>query len=181
MRLPEPRGFELINRYLLPHEHAVIRLRQHTAFLISPLAAALGTVLGAIAVSAVGEGGKAPVIIVWLLAAFLVIRFALTAYTWSIQYIVITRNRLLLISGLGRRTVKMLPLPKLAEMTFDRSFGGRVMGYGTFIIESAGQTQLTIGYIVYSEQLYLEISAMLFHEADEPEEPEGLDQDDDPD
>ena len=35
----------------------------------------------------------------------------------------------------------MMPLNKVTDMSFQRSFPGRLMGYGEFIVESAGQNQ----------------------------------------
>jgi len=165
-----------IDRYLLPSEVHVVRLRQHPAFLIPPLAGTLGALLAAIAISAIREGNKSPQIIVWILTLFLLIRFVFTAAAWFVQYIVITEERLLLISGLKTRTVKMIPLPKLKEMTFERSLAGRIMKFGSFIIESGGQIQLTLGYIVYSEQLYLEICSTIFPQLAYNEDTERIDE-----
>ena len=53
-------------------------------------------------------------------------------------------------------------------MTFQRSFLGRMLGYGTFILESAGQDQAlsTVDHIPYPEQLYLEVCALIFPSKD---------------
>jgi len=58
----------------------------------------------------------------------------------------------------------MMPLVKVTDMTFQRSFLGRLFGYGTFILESAGQDQAlsTVDYIPYPEQLYLEVCSLIF-------------------
>jgi hypothetical protein len=49
-------------------------------------------------------------------------------------------------------------------MSFRRSFPGRLLGYGEFIVESAGQDQAlrNVEFIPYPEQLYLLICGMLF-------------------
>jgi hypothetical protein len=62
----------------------------------------------------------------------------------------------------------MMPLAKVTDMTFQRSFLGRVFGYGTFILESAGQDQALsrVDFIPYPEQLYLEVCALLFPSKD---------------
>ena len=58
----------------------------------------------------------------------------------------------------------MMPLSKVTDMSFRRSFAGRIFGYGEFIVESAGQDQALsrIDHIPYPEQLYLEVCGMLF-------------------
>ena len=76
---------------------------------------------------------------------------------WAVDYFVVTSHRFILTSGLFNRKVAMMPLVKVTDMTFQRSFLGRILGYGTFILESAGQDQAlsTVDYIPYPEQLYL--------------------------
>jgi hypothetical protein len=58
----------------------------------------------------------------------------------------------------------MMPLTKVTDMSFRRSFGGRMLGYGEFVVESAGQDQAlrNIDHIPYPEQLYLLICGMIF-------------------
>jgi len=53
-------------------------------------------------------------------------------------------------------------------MTFRQSFLGRILGYGTFILESAGQDQAlsNVDFIPYPEQLYLEVCELLFPNQD---------------
>ena len=40
--------------------------------------------------------------------------------------------------------------------------GRRIFGFGTFTIESAGNTHAVINYVPYPEQIYLEIFGALF-------------------
>ena len=90
------------------------------------------------------------------------------AATWSIEYFVVTSQRMILTSGLLTRKVAMMPLNKVTDMSFQRSLGGRLFGYGEFILESAGQDQAlrNIPYIPYPEQLYLEVCDLLFPSKD---------------
>ena len=76
----------------------------------------------------------------------------------------VTSHRFIETSGLLSRKVAMMPLAKVTDMTFERSALGRLLGYGTFILESAGQDQALsrVDYIPYPEQLYLEVCALLF-------------------
>ena len=57
-----------------------------------------------------------------------------------------------------------MPLSKVTDMSFQRSFGGRILGYGELIVESAGQNQALdrVPYIPYPEQLYLLVCGILF-------------------
>ena len=83
---------------------------------------------------------------------------------WSVDYFVVTSERLLLTRGFLTRRVNMMPLTKVTDMSFKRSFPGRLLGYGEFIVESAGQDQAlrNVEFIPYPEQLYLLICGMLF-------------------
>jgi hypothetical protein len=49
-------------------------------------------------------------------------------------------------------------------MRFERSAIARVLGYGTFIVESAGQDQALsrIDHLPYPEQLYIEVCGLIF-------------------
>ncbi len=58
----------------------------------------------------------------------------------------------------------MMPLTRVTDMSFRRSALGRLLGYGEFIVESAGQEQAlrTINFLPYPEQLYLEVCGLVF-------------------
>jgi hypothetical protein len=60
--------------------------------------------------------------------------------------------------------VLMMPLKKVTDMSFERSALGRLLGYGKFILESAGQDQAltSVDHVPYPEQLYLEICRLIF-------------------
>src|SRR5216683_591544 len=79
-------------------------------------------------------------------------------------YFTVTDNRMILVSGFVVRKVAMMPLTRVTDMSFRRSAMGRLLGYGEFIIESAGQEQAlrTINFLPYPEQLYLEICGLVF-------------------
>jgi hypothetical protein len=83
---------------------------------------------------------------------------------WFQNYFVVTSQRMLLTSGLVTRKVAMMPLVKVTDMSFQRNFQGRLLGYGTFILESAGQDQALriVDHLPYPEQLYLEVCGLIF-------------------
>ena len=102
--------------------------------------------------------------VIWIAWAVLLVRLIWKAINWAVDYFVITTERLLLTTGLLTRKVAMMPLSKVTDMSFQRSFGGRILGYGELIVESAGQNQALdhVPYIPYPEQLYLLVCGMLF-------------------
>jgi membrane protein YdbS with pleckstrin-like domain len=152
-----------INKYLLPREVQVATVRQHPAVLISPSAQALGGLLVAGVLNATLVHGVLAVIM-WAAWLVLLLRLIWKAVNWSVDYFVVTTERLLLTTGFLTRNVNMMPLTKVTDMSFKRTFPGRLLGYGEFIVESAGQDQAlrNVGFIPYPEQLYLLICGMLF-------------------
>ena len=96
------------------------------------------------------------------------LRLLRAASNWSVDYFVITSRRFIETSGLFARNVAMMPMVKVTDMTFHQSFLGRIFGYGTFILESAGQDQAlsNVDFIPYPEQLYLEVCELLFPNQD---------------
>src|ERR1700722_7203147 len=160
-----PRGPVAVSKYLLPREVQVATVRQHPAVLLSAGSQALAGLLIAGVLSATVLRSSHPLLaIVWVAWAFLLLRLIWKAINWAVDYFVITTERLLLTTGLLTRKVAMMPLSKVTDMSFQRSFGGRLLGYGELIVESAGQNQALdhVPYIPYPEQLYLLVCGMLF-------------------
>jgi len=60
--------------------------------------------------------------------------------------------------------VAMMPVTKVTDLTYERSLGGRMFGYGTLIVESAGQIQALnkIEYLPRPEEVYDAISELVF-------------------
>jgi hypothetical protein len=169
-----------INKYLLPREVQVATVRQHPAVLIAPSAQALGGLLvaGLLTATVVRDGLLAAII--WILWGVLLLRLIWKSFNWSVDYFVVTTERLLLTTGFLTRKVAMMPLTKVTDMSFQRTFPGRLLGYGEFIVESAGQDQAlrNVEYIPYPEQLYLLICGMLFpSSADDSEDGDSLTKD----
>ena len=167
MRLPTrgATGPAAVNRYLLPNEHQVITVRRHPAVLIGPSALALAGLLVAGVLTATVLHGNEPLItVVWIAWVVLFGRMIWKAINWAVDFFVVTSHRILLTSGVLTRKVAMMPITKVTDMSFQRTFAGRLLGFGEFIVESAGQDQAlrNIDHIPYPEQLYLEVCGMLF-------------------
>jgi membrane protein YdbS with pleckstrin-like domain len=167
MRIPTrgPAGPASVSRYLLPNEEQVITVRRHPAVLIGPSVLALAGLLAAAVLSAtVLHSNGILAAVVWLAWLVLFVRLIWKAINWAVDFFVVTSHRILLISGVLTRKIAMMPLSKVTDMSFQRTFAGRTLGFGDFIVESAGQDQAlrTIDHIPYPEQLYLEVCGMLF-------------------
>lgn len=167
MRLiaPSKSGPASVNKYLLPRENQVITVRKHPAVLIGPIAITLAVVLAALVLGSTVLLHVAHAWLVLLIICAITLGYlGFKAWEWAEDYFVVTSQRLLEASGTFTRKVAMMPLTKVTDMSFQRSQSGRLFGYGTFILESAGQDQALrrIDHVPYPEQLYLEIMNLIF-------------------
>ena len=153
-----------IYRVLLPHERRVITVRFHPAVLIKPVALALAGLAVAGLLSTITRLDGAILLVIWLAWLILLIRLLYKIYVWLEDYFVVTSQRLLLAHWRQSGNLfNMMPLTKVTDMRFERSAMGRLLGYGTFIVESAGQDQALrkIDHLPYPEQLYLEVCGLI--------------------
>lgn len=170
MTRPEPleelpsRASKDVEKYLLPDETAVVATRRHWAVLIEPTVKFLPVFVA---------GG-------WLLlfdpdnrvtssAGLLVILGALVYYglrvgEWWMRHFIVSTRRVLLTSGVIVRTVTLLPLRRITDLTWKETLLGQVLGFGTFRFESAGQQQALseITFLPGADVLYRRVSGLLF-------------------
>jgi membrane protein YdbS with pleckstrin-like domain len=154
-----------VNKYLLPHEHQVITVRKHPAVLLKPIVVTLiGLVIAAVISTTIARHAAAVVGFVWIAWVVVLLWLAFKVWEWSQDYFIVTSRRMLLATGVITRKVAMMPLVKVTDMSFQRSTLGRLLGYGEFILESAGQEQAlrVVDHLPYPEQLYLEVCGLIF-------------------
>lgn len=156
-----------VYKHLLPHERQVITVRFHPAVLIRPVAEVLGGLaLAGLLSTTIARGNGTFLLVIWIAWLLLVGRLLYLVWCWLEDYFVVTSQRLLLATGILTRNVNMMPLSKVTDMSFRRSAMGRLLGYGEFIVESAGQDQALrrIDHLPYPEQLYLEVCGLIFRD-----------------
>ncbi|MBX6766198.1 MAG: PH domain-containing protein [Actinomadura rubrobrunea] len=152
-------GSKTVGRYLMSHEQRVIAVRGHPAVLLPALLLVVGGLIGCGLVSAVFG-----VAWIWLLWPATLGYLGWQVLAWSLRYFLVTEHRVMVISGVLNRKVAMMPLAAVEDIALKRSMLGRLLGYGEFVIESAGQKQAlrNVRFIPYPEQLYLEVSTEVF-------------------
>jgi hypothetical protein len=93
----------------------------------------------------------------------LLLRLAWKTINWSVNYYIVTADRMLVISGVLARDVVMIPFAQLISIDYERSQLGRIIGYGSFILDVDDQVMPTwqINFLPYPEQLYLEIFSIV--------------------
>ncbi|MGO0577408.1 PH domain-containing protein [Ornithinimicrobium panacihumi] len=165
----------LLDRYLLDEERPIVATRHHWAKLAEPVGTPLlGVVLaGWIEANLTAETAVLGQV-VWLLWLVLVARAIWRLLEWRNEWFVATDKRLLMTYGLLTHKVAMMPLRKVTDMNYGRSLLGRLLGYGQFVLESAGQDQAMreIQWVPSPDEKYRRICATIFG-------PEGHDPDED--
>nr|WP_169809185.1 PH domain-containing protein [Actinomadura chibensis] len=153
-----------VDKYLMSYEGRVIAVRRHPAVLLLPVGIVVAGLVACAAVSAVSG-------VIWIWWAWLVAIAYLVwkVIAWSVEFFLVTEHRVMVVMGVLNRTVAMMPVAKVTDIALNRSVGGRILGYGEFVMESAGQKQAlrNVGFMPYPEQLYLEVSSVIFGTIDE--------------
>jgi uncharacterized membrane protein YdbT with pleckstrin-like domain len=151
-------GSRSINKYLMNYEESRITIRRHPASLMMPIAVAFLGLVAAGTISA-WAGANSTTMILWWIWLGLLGWLIWKIIAWSMTYFIISEYRVMLISGVLNRRIAMMPLSKVSDINLDRPLIGRILGYGTIVLESTGQEQAlrNVIFMPYPEQLYVDI------------------------
>jgi len=154
-----------LRRYLLDGERVVTAAHQHWAKVAEPMASAVAGLVLILALDSTLPASLGLVANLFWWAWFGLVGRAI----WKVlerrhDWFVATDKRLILTYGLITRKVAMMPLTKVTDMSYNRSLLGRLLGYGTFVMESAGQDQAlhTVGWVADPDHTYRVICAEIF-------------------
>lgn len=153
-----------LDRYLIPTENAVVVVRRHWMCLARSFLYLIGwQVLGWFTLTYIADDQ---------FFGFVGVAVILGSLGWSgwvigdwwVERFVITDKRVLLATGLMTKRVAIMPLNRITDMTYERTVLGRLLGYGVFIMESAGQDQALsrVDYLPRPQVLYQDVSTLLF-------------------
>lgn len=154
--------------YLLQGERIVVAVHHHWAKIAEPVASAFAALVVAIYVDAnLTTKTQALGTIVWILFVAVVARLMWRIFEWRYDWFIGTDKRLLLRHGIITHKVSMMPLLKVTDMSYVRSIPGQIFGWGTFVMESAGQEQAmrTVKWVPHPDETYRAICAEIFHVA----------------
>jgi membrane protein YdbS with pleckstrin-like domain len=163
-RQRRPRWGKDADKYLLRDEPPVIATRRHPAVLARPM-------LRGVPVLVVGgwllqlDPANPVSSTLGLLAVLGALGYlGLHVGEWWVRHFLITRRRVLLTSGVIIRTVAVMPLRRITDLTWKETFFGQLLGYGTFRFESAGQKQGLdeITFLPHADSLYRKVSELMF-------------------
>lgn len=154
-----------LRRYLLDGERIIVAMRRHWVRILEPAASAVaGMVLALWVEASVSPGAALLAKLAWWLWFVLLARLGWYVVEWRHDWFVATDKRLVLTHGVITRKVAMMPFPKVTDMSFVRTIPGRLLGYGKFVMESAGQQQALreVNYVPDANRAYRAICAEIF-------------------
>jgi uncharacterized membrane protein YdbT with pleckstrin-like domain len=102
----------------------------------------------------------------WYGGVVVVARLTILVIDWWVERIVITDQRVMMSTGIITQRLAMMPLRKVTDLTFQQTLLGRMLGYGTMVVESAGQIQALnrIEYMPKPDEIYEALTEMIFGE-----------------
>jgi len=111
--------------------------------------------------------------VLWYVALLAVLYFGYHVLEWWVERIIVTDKRFMLTSGILETKISLMPITKVTDMSYTRPLVGRMFGYGTLRVESAGQKQdlEKIVFLPRPEEVYDAISELIFGEKGDGRKP----------
>jgi membrane protein YdbS with pleckstrin-like domain len=166
---PRPSGLPTrarkdVAKYLLPEERAVVATRRHWAVLIEPTIKFLPVFLIGTWLLLLDPDNRVTSSAGLIVIAGALLYYGLRVGEWWMRHFIVSTRRVLLTSGVIVRTVTLLPLRRITDLTWKETLLGQLLGYGTFRFESAGQQQALseITFLPGADILYRRVSSLLF-------------------
>jgi len=131
----------LISDYLHPDESLIMLIRRHPATLIIPIVLVVAGLTVALLYTTSSRNSGIIVTLIWSAWGLLILNLVYKTLEWWEACFVVTSKRMLLITGVVTRLSDSLDLDKVKDISFERSVGGRLLGYGSFILRPAGDDQ----------------------------------------
>lgn len=169
-------------RYLFPTEKYRGEWRRHWIHLMPEIVTAvLATFVGGYVIGLIANSESTPAVAA---TAVIIVYLGVLAWAgwrvfdWYFDRFILTNKRVMVIQGIITRKVAMMPLLRVTDMKYEQSPLGRMMNYGTFVMESAGQDQALreVKHLPDPNELYLQICEEMYEPAavearDEVDEP----------
>jgi membrane protein YdbS with pleckstrin-like domain len=151
-------------KYLLDDEEPVLSTRRHWAVLIEPTVKFLPAFVAGGWLFLLDPQNRLTSTLGLAVLVVALGYYGLRVAEWWMRHFIVTKRRVLLTSGVIVRTVTLLPLRRITDLTWQETLLGQVLGYGTFRFESAGQDQALrhLTYMPDAQGLYREVSRLLF-------------------
>jgi|SRR5882757_8289630 len=155
-----------IDEYILPTERRILRVRAHWFLLLRDIAESALAMVALILLQSYLPSSGVVNTLTWYGGVVVVARLTILVIDWWVERIVITDRRVMMSTGIITQRLAMMPLRKVTDLTFQQSVLGRALGYGTMVVESAGQIQglNRIEYMPKPDEVYEALTEMIFGE-----------------
>ncbi|GAA1874999.1 PH domain-containing protein [Myceligenerans crystallogenes] len=161
-----------LRKYVLSGEEIVFATHRHWILLWEPALTTVGSFALLVAIFLGASSGMRDVL-VWLFWAWALValRFVWKYVEWRQDWLLMTKLRLMSVTGFLVQTVATMPRDKVTDIGYRQNLLGQLLNYGTFHFESAGQEQElnTVDYVPSSATLYRALMEDLFHPTPEKE------------
>lgn len=172
-----PKPSKHVVRYLFPTEQYCGEWRRHWIYVFQwALLGAVAPLLAGYLVGLAGDSEALVNVVVFLwVAVSLFVAFKLI--DWYHDRFVLTNKRVMVVHGIVSRKVGMMPLARVTDMAYNQTVLGRMLNYGTFVLESAGQDQALseIKPLPHPNELYLLFCQQMYGDAGGPTGQKSLD------
>jgi uncharacterized membrane protein YdbT with pleckstrin-like domain len=151
----------MVERYLFVTEKFRGEWRRHWIQLIKVfLVGGLATVIAGYGAGILAKYDQPDLVMPLAVCWFIVmVILAWKILDWWFDRFILTNKRVMVVSGIITKKVAMMPLLRVTDMKYEQPFWGRLLGYGHFELESAGQDQAlrNIRNLPNPNELYLQI------------------------
>ncbi|GAA0543069.1 hypothetical protein GCM10010172_25690 [Paractinoplanes ferrugineus] len=151
----------LVARYLFPTERYRGEWKRHWIHLSTPLGIGAGAtlLLGYLAGFLTRQNVDGLVTVAVLIWLGVIGWVAWKVFDWYFDRFILTNKRVMVVNGIITRRVAMMPLLRVTDMKYEQSALGRMLSYGTFVLESAGQDQALreVKHLPNPNELYLRV------------------------
>jgi membrane protein YdbS with pleckstrin-like domain len=152
------------DQYLLRTEQMIFSVRRHWVALAEVAGMLVLYWFGAIVVIVLLGQVELVRLVALCFMFFSLCWFLWQILDWRIERFMVTNRRVLLITGVLTRNVAIMPLMKVTDLTYQQTPLGRILNYGSFILESAGQQQALsrVDFLPQPATRYQQVSGLLF-------------------
>jgi PH (Pleckstrin Homology) domain-containing protein len=131
--------FSKYDRYLAGSEVVVYTCRRHPIVLAKAAVIWVGTLLLSVVLAVSGGTGQAFNNMVGLAFLLVTLYFLGSFGEWWVDHYVITNKRVIKVEGIINRRVSTIPLGKITDTSYRRTWLGRLLGYGDMVLDTPGQ------------------------------------------
>lgn len=155
----------LPRRFLGADEDVIVEMRTHGKALVAPVLWLVGLGVAAGAAAAVMPAAWQPwgSWVVWALVIVgLVALVILPFLRWRTSTYTITDRRVITRKGILNKTGHDLPLSRINNIAYERSFLDRILGCGTLVLTTAAEQPLSLPDVPNVERVHVVMTELLF-------------------